>query len=217
MKKLHFKDIAEFCVFLIEKRDYVISKNEYGSVCAVGSFEQVRDITEYLIGEGFPIWSIELENPEFSERDYDYLLEFDEDGLSIEKAWRDSVEDYVFTDGEGVYIIYPSDYPLEKANSGICGEDDLGLHYVEIGDCCNCESCDCCDDKDNDKSEDNSVLNKSIKISRNDDNTIHIEINGSDKEDADKTYQNVSAAVDTFEYLLDLFRSFDSKNSMFRF
>lgn len=210
MKKLHFDTDTQFSEFLIEKRYKALKENKYATISVVGSFDQIRDIVEYLVVEGFAIFSVELENPIVSDYEFEYVLEFDSDGITVEKAVRynseDNLGEYFYVDGEGIYVLLPSKFPIQKANSGIFGDDEFGLHYVEIGSHCDCESCDCCEgckDKE-ENSEDVKFTGNGIEISKDKNNNIHVVVNGNYKSN-DEYSDDFMSKIDLLSNLLDVY------------
>lgn len=216
MKNLHFENEGRFADFLIQMRNQVIKDNAYATISVVGSFAEIKIIAEYLVIKGLPIFSMDFENPEFSDYYKEYVLELDEDGITIEKAYRRDANGYFYVDGEGIYVLFPSKFPIEKANCGIFGKDELGLHYVEIGDECDCGCCDCCDNECEDDSESIEISKRGVKISKDKDNTIHIELDGNYKSE-DEEDRKIESYIDILGRLLDLSSALNRKSSMFDF
>lgn len=208
MNTLHFSDLGEFSEFFIDKYTIATRDNDYAVVNVIGSYAQIKEIFEYLVANGFPVTNIELEEPMLSNYFYDFVLEFDTDGICIEKAVRKENKDedyhgYFDVDGEGVYILAPSEFPIERANNGVWGKDSFGLHIVEIGDCCKCE-CHCHD-------EDEDVVDEDTESSEDadDKNVIHIKIEGLGDLTDSVFEDKIDAAIENYRYLFDLFKSFD--------
>lgn len=205
MNTLHFSDLGEFAEFFIDKYTIVTRDNDFAIVNVIGSYRQIKEIFEYLVVNGFPVTNIDLEEPGLSDYTDDFVLEFDTDGVCIEKAIRKDTEyGYFDVDGEGVYILAPSKFPIERANNGVWGKDSFGLHMVEIGDCCKCE-CHCYD-KDEDEVD---VDSESSEDEDDDKNVIHIKIEGLGDLADDAFRDKFDAALENYQYLFDLFRSFD--------
>lgn len=213
MNTLHFDDMGDFCEFLVDKHAIVTSDNYNSDVNVVGDFDQIKEILEYLICEGFPISSLEFESPEFTAYENDFVLEFGTEGVLVEPAFRENTKKGYFNIfGEGVYVLKPSTYPIEYANNGIFGKDSLGLHYVEIGECCNCECC--CHDNESTTSVAAEAVEKAKKAYEaekkdDDSNVIKIKVTGLDNLSEDERKEKVDMAVENIRYLFDLFDSFD--------
>ena len=204
MNTLHFSDLGEFAEFFIDKYTIVTRDNDFAIVNVIGSYKQIKEIFEYLVVNGFPVTNVDLEEPDLSGYTDDFVLEFDADGVCVEKAFRNDTEHgYFNVDGEGVYILTPSKFPIEKANDGVWGKDSFGLHVVEIGDCRKCK-CHCYDED-----EDKVDIDSESSDDEDDKNVIHIKIEGLGDLTDDAFKDKFDAALENYQYLFDLFRSFD--------
>lgn len=210
MNTLHFGDITEFCDFFIDRYAVASQDNKYAIVNAIGNYDMVKDMVEYLVCQGMPITSMEIEEPSYNGYDNDYVLELDDYGICVEKAYREGTENgYFHVDGEGVYILYPSKFPTKYANNGVFGKDTLGLHYIDIGEPCQCEGCshdECECEKEIPKPEEHPVTNK--KDQKDENLTIRIKIEGFDDMDAEDKERYSERATDLVDYFFDIFDYF---------
>lgn len=215
MNTLHFGKIFDFCEFLIDKYaslDFDDWNDSLNCFNVIGNFEQIKEIVEYLVCEGFPIQSIEMENPVYNGYHNDFVLAFDEDGIDVEPTFRADTENgYFYVDGKATYVIKPSEFPLKYANNGVFGKDSFGLHYIEIGECEKCDGH--CHDEDTPNAVAAEAVQEakgSYESEKNDDgNVIKIKIIGLEDLPEKDRKEKVDMAVENIHYLLDLFDSFD--------
>ena len=165
MKKVHFKNIIDLAQDVIEKLEDCIKRDEtWDCVNVIGGFEDIKNLTTYLIQRGYDIVSIDLDDSLFGYKK-EYVLSLDSSGIFVERAWREEKDvptmdkngcyeslhmpsGYINIEGTYTYIIMPTEFDVTKARP--IDEDDpmFDVYLVELGEvekekCHTCETCKC--------------------------------------------------------------------------
>lgn len=166
MKKLYFDDGDTFVSSLIED---VKELGNSGYVSVYGYYDEIVNIAESLIKEGIGIAYMEVDSP----YDYEgvYILNVDEDGVSIEKAKWEGQKEYKLNCPDYAYI-----YPVViQQDCEVLDSIDTGSIYAvyvgeqEENDCSGCPDRFECDMSPHYKQD----TSPSVNIDEDDDGNIH--------------------------------------------
>jgi hypothetical protein len=166
LDRIEFQDVACLADQMYSTIEDLKSVDDYAIVAAIGHYQVIKELLEYLIACGTEIDGlIELEDEEFNNYDREFVLCLGDDGVTVEKLYRD---------GEYIDWSFDVNFLHEDCNSALLGVADDDVVAFEFGyadnigqeldyDSCDydCENCS--------KVGKGSKEEKEVKVSEDDD------------------------------------------------